>query len=150
MGSFHTEFVETYNSSLPSLMAACTSLSPEDTAAIVDDFEHGRAHLLSIVSLKMQPWKVLPWRLVALGDWDEERLKSTAAVILEEFGQCEEQSKHHRITWFFLRPGSALRLGIEGLASGQPMNMFPALRPVVVGWLDGYWTCEWGVVGCGL
>lgn len=97
-GVFQEEFAETAKSYLVTVMECCSGLSGEDLLLVVDDFEHGHAHMWEVVTLKMQQWRVLPWKLVALADWDGARLQATAKEILTEFSQCDDQAKHHRIT----------------------------------------------------
>ena len=113
---------------LESVLEVCAGLSPDEVAIVMDDFEHGRAHLIEVLTNKLQQWTVLPWRLVALGDWDMSRLRDTARKILAEFARCPDEAKHHRITLEWLRPGSLLRADIQALADGETIANLPRLR----------------------
>ena len=138
LGLFKPFFVEVAAATLVEVLQCCNGLSPEETAIVVDDFEFARAHLLEVLTLKLQNWSVLPWRLAALGDWDSSRLQQTAQAILQEFQECDDASKHHRITLHFLAPDSQLRKDIEALAAGQDIAMLPVLRlemGKIIGWM---------------
>ena len=113
---------------LPSVMDACEGLTDTDLQFILNNWEHARAHLLQQCLLKMEFWGVLPWRALALGDWDAARLRATAASLIEEFERCPIKEKHHRVTWELFRHDSPYRLEIEALADGAPMSSLPLMK----------------------
>ena len=128
LGLLSEQIRELGESFLESVLEVCAGLSPEEVAIVMDDFEHGRAHMIEVLTNKLQQWTVLPWRLVALGDWDMSRLRDTARKILAEFARCPDEAKHHRITLEWLRPGSPLRADIHALPDGETIANLSRLR----------------------
>ena len=128
LGLFEAMFDTLLKQFLPAIMEACENLSTEDLQFILNDWEHARAHMLEQCRLKLQFWTVLPWRAIALADWNPQRLVTTAISLLEEFERCPVESKHHRITWSLFSAASPYRLEIEALANGASMRDLPLLR----------------------
>ena len=62
---------------------------------------------------------MLPWKLAALADWDQDRARLAAKESLAMFDSVGHQCElHHRISWYWLNPRSAVRVDVEAFANG--------------------------------
>lgn len=93
---------------------------------MLEDFDHGRAHMLKVACLEVQQWESLPKRLVALVDDIQVRWRESARSILEDFGKGAPENRH-RITPAWLRPVSALQRDIDLLVAGACVPSLPLL-----------------------
>jgi hypothetical protein len=104
------------------------SLSSAEVVRIVDDFNFGTAHMIGQTSLKMRHWSLLPWRLAALAHWSEDVARSSVGASLKLFDDVgPTKSLHHRISWYWLHPGSQVRAELEEFKNGAARETLPLL-----------------------
>ena len=56
LGLLFEQIRELAKSFLESVLEVCAGLSPEEVAIVMDDFEHGRAHMIEVLTNKLQQW----------------------------------------------------------------------------------------------
>ena len=136
---------------------ACTQrrhLSDEQWRAVVTDFEHGRAHMQTLLAIKLSAWDRLPWLLCGLAHHDEGVARSCAerAAALFDSTPAAASHLHHNVTLAFLSreawpggrapagaaerdsPGDAVswRKDLDEFASGESLvNLSPVFLSAV-------------------
>eukprot|EP00969_Alexandrium_andersonii_P077401 3412977-Alexandrium_andersonii.AAC.1 len=77
-------FLETaWNSAFADLTVECVSvLSAMQWAALVQDYNRGKAHCTYVLTLKLQPWSLLPWLLCGLSHPREALAREVGARAL--------------------------------------------------------------------
>ena len=104
------------------------SLTSDEIVSIVDDFNFGVAHMDAQASLKLRHWSLLPWSLAGSGHWNEDIARKCVEKCLKLFDAVEPNpALHHRVTWYWLRPGSQARTELEAFVNGAPRDSLPLL-----------------------
>eukprot|EP00972_Heterocapsa_arctica_P083078 12241829-Heterocapsa_arctica.AAC.1 len=91
-------------------MMICIGVTDAGTDVVVSDFRLARAHISRYLHEKLSFWQQLPWKLAALGDWVPEKAIEAAKTIIQEFDASPQDADLHRkLTWHYLKQGSAVR-----------------------------------------
>ena len=107
---------------------AVPGTTAEDMSMIVHDFTQAVLHLIDTVNAKLQHWQVLPWSLCGLGHWCADTAREHGRRILKQFDDAGlDESKHHRITWEWLWPGSTIRDELHQFLDGAALSILPIL-----------------------
>ena len=102
-GHFEKELVRLTDSWRVSFLPACAALSEEDFMLTVREFHVGASHMQSTIQQKLQCWKVLPWKLCALGAKDELEACEAAKQCIDVFDRrrhmymrntCTPEARH--------------------------------------------------------
>ena len=114
------------------LLETVGALQESDLDNILQDYDVGRCCLEEIAKVKFGFWNHLPWVLASLADSCEEGARGQAINILQQFSSMpQHEALHHRITWFWLGPGSALRGELQSFAGGERLHHLPLLNKYV-------------------
>ena len=127
------------------LEVQCLPRAPEMDAGhwekLMRNCRSAHKHLMSLLKLKTVFWQQLPWILCGLALLDEVRAKEIGRKAIQMFSKDPRREVHHRLTWFWLRPGGLLRYQLDLYVStdmsrdevGQPCcRVVAALRFVIV------------------
>jgi hypothetical protein len=117
-------------------------LSDEQWREVVTDFEHGRAHMQTLLAIKLSAWDRLPWLLCGLAHHDEGVARSCAAraALLFDSTPAAVSHMHHAITSAFLSreapggraPAASLRDDLDKFVGGEALvNLSPRLLSAV-------------------
>ena len=104
----------------PDVLIAAAGLGREMHDSVITDFQTGVDFISLTVSIKLGFWKDFPWRLCSLmvpGISAEQRAQKAQEILSAFESLPQHQEAHHRITWHFMQPQSALREQLEKLAS---------------------------------
>jgi hypothetical protein len=93
-------------------------LTQEQWSTLMTDLRSGQAHIIALLKVKTAFWKLLPWILVGLGHGDLSVARETARSAIKQFERDPRREAHHRLTWFWMRPGH-LRNALEAFANGS-------------------------------
>ena len=123
-----TERMEQCNQSTLSdlLVRLPESLSLTEVASMTDDFNLGTSHMMGETSLKMRHWSLLPWSLAATAHWSEDVARNSVEKSLKMFDDVgPTRELHHRISWYWLHPGSQVRAELEAFRDGAARETLP-------------------------
>ena len=131
-GAVERQIEEMASLSKQQLMLEVSHLSEEESLKLFEAFDMGKSHLLASMTNKLQNWRMMPWRLAALGHLDQNQARGTAQAIVQEFDSAEQDPNlHHRFTWFLFKISPTFRPQLEAFAGGQPLQSLPQLRRLV-------------------
>ena len=99
-------------------------LTPAQVRTLMHDAHVACERMLELISLKMNLWTCLPWKLCALAHWcigtarrfAQECLNDFDAILLENATRL-----HHRVSLYFLHPDGPMRRHIEAFVAGAAM-----------------------------
>ena len=100
-------------------------LSEERWSALVSDFAKGKAHIVYIVTLKLDQWLHLPWFLAILGHHCEEIARDGARVALLMYSTCTAEAANHRLTILLCSENGALGQQMRTFAAGAARESLP-------------------------
>ena len=105
-----------------------TRLGAEQWARLLGDFGRGKAHIVYIVTMKLDQWQRLPWLLCVLGHHDEQVARQGANHILKEYQGCTAEAANHRLTNRVCAEGGVLGWQLRAFAAGSPRTSLPELH----------------------
>ena len=101
------------------------SLSPQEEALVMQDFEAGRNYISLGLQVKFDFWGKLPWRLAALAHEDVGVARAAACDMLlkrDGLDVADPSLVHHPVTLRFLHDSSPLRGMLQSFSEGGPMS----------------------------
>ena len=97
-----------------------------------NELQRGKAHIVHILTLKLDHWSRLPWHLCILAHPLEREAQRGAQRIIQMFTAWPVGEVHHRLTLIFCAPGQ-VRSELEQFASGRPLSLLRCLK---------VWVCK--------
>ncbi len=105
-----------------------SNIPATELVSLLSDFQHGKSHMMQQLSVKMRHWTLLPWKLAGMADWEVSLARAAADTCLKLFDEIGDRPEmHHRISWYWLRPGSPVRKQVEQFRDGAPLESLPLL-----------------------
>ena len=102
------------------------SLNPQQRAGILREFEHGRAHLMQMLTIKASPFGQLPLKVLGLGHPNRQLARRNAAECLRLWVglSAQERLSAHSVVKALCEEGSAGRVDMimfvrRGLMQGR-------------------------------
>ena len=89
---------------------------------VFGDWRMGATKVMTLLTLKTECWKQLPWLLIGLAATNEEDARKVANAILDKWAVDPRREVHHRITWQLLQPGSQFVNQLQDFADGRPRD----------------------------
>jgi hypothetical protein len=80
-----------------------------------------------VLTLKLQVWDELPWKLACLAHVDEGAARKAARIILQKFDTAPDPEVNHRLSLKFCAQGSPMRAELERFVAGASRNELPLL-----------------------
>jgi hypothetical protein len=100
-------------------------LNTSERSKLLRDFNRGRSHLVMFITSKLRFWQQLPYILCGLAHHDSKAAVAAASRALALFQATSEGTRHHRVTWFFLEPGSLMRQALVEFIAGKQLGESP-------------------------
>ena len=122
-----------WKDSLAHLTLECKHLlAPSEWSSILQDFEAGKGYCAFVLTVKLQNWDELPWRLCGLAHFDEHQARQVAKDVLQKYDLLPVDKVHHNLTVKILSPTSPLRAELELFAAGRSRESLPLLMDTVL------------------
>ena len=107
-----------FENGLLSLLSQCEGLSEQEHQQIIAEYSSARSALVATLSLKLQYWFTLPWKLAGVYHWDRQLASKCARECLDLFDASPNTEGHHRISLEFLSSSGRWRAEVEQVANG--------------------------------
>ena len=101
------------------LLSHCEGLSVEEHQKIIAEYSAARTALVATVTLKLQYWSTIPWKLAGMYHWDRSLASNCARECLAQFDANPLREGHHCISLgFCLSSSGRWRAEVEHVANG--------------------------------
>ena len=105
------------------LRAQQEALIDADLQLLMMDMNRAKIAQWSMLKLKLDYLNRLPWSMIAVALFDEQVARQALRCCVDDFETDPRPPPvHHRLTWAWLRPGSALRAEIDRFLAGLPRD----------------------------
>ena len=107
--------------SLPTLPGA-SPMTHAQHEALLADFYKAQVTMMTLLRIKLEYWRKLPWILAGLSDTDEEKARACGRLAVLQWRKDPRRDAHHRITWKLMRPNSVFLAQLIAFVDGRARN----------------------------